>query len=86
MAFRRKPKQPDPDHPEPVEIDLGVFPAWQVGVVIADLKVQGYRLESYSQDESAKHGGMPLRHWLLVHADDVEAVRRELVAAELLEG
>lgn len=86
MAFRRKTRQPDPDHPEPVEIDLGVFPAWQVGVVIADLKDRGLRLEAYAQDESAKHGGMPIRHWVLVHADDEAAVREVLVEAELLEG
>ena len=85
MAFRRKTKQPDPAHPEPVEIDLGVFPAWQVGVVIADLKDRGYKL-AYSQDESAKHGGMPLRHTVLVRAEDEAAVRAVLVEAELLEG
>lgn len=86
MAFRRKTRQPDPDHPEPVEIALGVFPAFQVDVVLADLRDQGYRFESWSQDESAKHGGMPIRHFLLVHADDEAAVREVLVEAELLEG
>jgi hypothetical protein len=86
MAFRRKTKQPDPDHPEPIQIDLGVFPSFQVEVVMAELKTQGYRIAHYSQDESAKHGGMPIRHTVLVHADDLDAVRRELVEAELLEG
>ncbi|HMJ74999.1 MAG TPA: hypothetical protein VK507_03450 [Iamia sp.] len=84
MAFWRKTKQPDPDHPEPVEIALGVFPAFQVNVVLADLKDRGYRFESWSQDESAKHGGMPIQHFLLVHADDVDEVRQALVEAELL--
>jgi hypothetical protein len=85
MAFRRKTKQPDPDHPEPVEIDLGAVPQWQAGVVLADLG-QRYRMRSVELASLRYEGVTTPRFKVLVHADDAEAVRRELVEAELLEG
>jgi hypothetical protein len=83
MALRRKTRTPDPDHPEPVEIDLGLLMDWQVHPVVASLKADGHRVELVSQSETARHGGTD-HHRLLVHADDVGAVRAELAEAELL--
>lgn len=83
MAFRRRDEVPDPDHPEPVEIDLGVMLEWQVQPVLAALTAQGFRMQVYSQSIAPQHGG-PRHHRILVHADDVDAVRAELVEAELL--
>lgn len=85
MAFRRKSREPDPDHPAPVEIDLGVFPGWQVELVVEVIKSQGLRISHYTQDESARQGGIT-RHTVLVHPDDLDAVRRHLIDGELLEG
>jgi len=83
MAFRRKAKQPDPDHPEPVEIDLGVLPPWQADVVLADLG-ERYRMRTIDLSSLRHQGGTESRYKVLVHADDAEAVRRELIEAELL--
>lgn len=85
MAFRRRTRTPDPDHPDPVEIELGQLPSFQAEVVLADL-AQRYRLQKVELP-SLRYEGVTTPHFkVLVHADDAEAVRRELVEAELLEG
>lgn len=86
MAFRRKTKQPDPDHPEPVEIDLGTLREWMAEPVMAELEGSGLRVKTYSLSQSGHQGGQGRTYKVLVHADDVEAVRAILLDAELLEG
>jgi hypothetical protein len=83
MAFRRKTKQPDPDHPDPVEIDLGPLPQWQADVVLADMS-QRYRMRSVELASLRYEGVVTPRFKVLVHADDADAVRQELIEAELL--
>lgn len=83
MAFRRT-KQPDPDHPEPVEIDLGPLPQWQADVVLADM-AQRYRLRTVELASLRYEGVVTPRFKVLVHADDADAVRQELTEAGLLE-
>lgn len=84
MALRRK-TQTDPDHPEPVEIHLGPLPQWQASVVLADME-QRYRMRSVELSSLRYEGVITPQFTVLVHADDAEAVRQELVEAELLEG
>ncbi|HEX7134393.1 MAG TPA: hypothetical protein VF228_17600 [Iamia sp.] len=83
MAFRRKTKQPDPDHPEPVEIHLGPLPEFQANVVLADM-AQRFRMRTVELASLRYEGVTTPQFKVLVHADDAEAVRRELVEAELL--
>ena len=85
MAFRRRTKQPDPDHPEPVEIDLGPLQPWQADVVLADMGTR-YRMRTVDFRSAGHQGPMETRYKVLVHADDADAVRQELVEARLLEG
>lgn len=83
MAFRRKPRAADPDHPDPVEIHLGSLRPWQADVVLADME-QRYRMRSVQFDGLPHGGAAETKYTVLVHADDAEAVRRELAEAELL--
>lgn len=83
MAFRRKPRQPDPEHPDPVEIDLGPLPQWQADVVLVDM-AQRYRMRSVELASLRYEGVTTPRFKVLVHADDADAVRRELADAGLL--
>ncbi len=85
MAFRRRSRQhPDPDHPEPVEIHLGPLPEWKANVVLADM-AQRYRMRSVEMASLRYEGVTTPQFKVLVHADDLEAVRQELIEAELLE-
>ena len=83
MAFRRRPKDPDPDHPAPVELHLGSLQPWQANVVMADLE-QRYRMRSVVFNGMPHGGPAETRYTILVHADDDDAVRAELIEAELL--
>lgn len=85
MAFRRRTKQPDPDHPEPVEIHLGPLPEWKANVVLADM-AERYRMRAVELASLRYEGVTTPQFKVLVHADDAEAVRRELVESGLLEG
>jgi hypothetical protein len=83
MTFRRKTTQPDPDHPEPVEIDLGSQPPWKADVVLTDM-AQRYRMRTIELHSLRNQGGTETPYKVLVHADDADAVRQELIEAELL--
>jgi hypothetical protein len=85
MAFRRKTTQPGPDHPEPVEIHLGPLPEWKANVVLADM-AQRYRMRHIELASLRYEGVTTPQYKVLVHADDVDAVRRELIESELLQG
>lgn len=83
MAFRRKTKTDDPDHPTPVEINLGSLMPWQADVVLADLE-QRYRMRSVKLNGMPYGGPAETRYTVLVHGDDEAEIRAELVEAGLL--
>lgn len=85
MAIRRRTRRSDPEHPEPVEIHLGPLPEWKANVVLADM-AERYRMRAVELASLRYEGVTTPQFKVLVHADDAEAVRQELIEAELLEG
>lgn len=84
MAFRRKPKAEDPEHPKPVEINLGSLMPWQADVVLADME-QRFHMKSVKFNGMPHGGPAETSYTVLVHADDEAEVRAELIEAELLQ-
>lgn len=84
MTFRRKAKDEDPDHPRPVEIDLGTLKQWQADVVLADMEGR-FRMKAVQPDSGRYQGMMTPTYKVLVHPDDEAEVRAELIDTELLE-
>jgi hypothetical protein len=62
---------------------LGPLPQWQADVVLADMS-QRYRMRSVELASLRYEGVVTPRFKVLVHADDADAVRQELIEAELL--
>ncbi len=83
--FHKAERREDPDHPAPVEIDLGMRVAWEVEMVVAKLQSEGCSLYLVDQSEIAKAADVFPKHCrILVATADEARVRQELAEVGFL--
>ena len=75
----------DPDHPEPVEIDLGLHPAYEVEMIVTQLENEGLKLYLVAQSDIAKAADLHPKHCrVLVQPKDADRVREVFTEAGYL--
>lgn len=83
--FDKAERHEDPDHPAPVEIDLGLQVAFEVEMAVAKLQSEGCSLYLVAQSEIAKAADVFPKHCrILVATADEARVRQELTEAGFL--